>query len=71
MFTGECGGKDQVRRVYHASVFLYFIVICMDTERCHIMPENIRISVVEIPCTTERYVYFAGVREASCNCKIV
>ena len=30
------------------------------------MPENIRISVVEVPYTTERYVYFAGNRKASC-----
>ena len=26
------------------------------------MPENIRISVVEVPYATERYVYFAGNR---------
>ena len=30
------------------------------------MPENIRISVVGVPYTTERYVYFAGNRKASC-----
>ena len=30
------------------------------------MPENIRISVVEIPYNTERSVYFAGNKKASC-----
>ena len=34
----------------------------MNTKRRHIMPENIRISAVEVPYTTERYVYFAGNR---------
>ena len=33
------------------------------------MPENIRISVVEVPYTTKRYVYFAGNRKASCILK--
>ena len=38
------------------------LYIDLNAKRRYILPENIRISVVEAPCTTERYVYFAGSR---------